>query len=80
MEVPCIKRNASGAVLAVTAAQMALAGIRSALPPDEVIDSMGRIGQLLPACLRETSQDGLAITPTAMEITRQLRSAGKSAP
>lgn len=80
VEVPCIKRNASGAVLAVTAAQMALAGIRSALPPDEVIDSMGRIGRLLPACLRETSQDGLAITPTAMEITRQLRSAGKSIP
>lgn len=73
VEVPCIKRNASGAVNAVTAAQMALAGIRSALPPDEVIDSMRRIGKLLPACLRETSQEGLAITPTALKITRNLK-------
>ena len=80
VEVPCVKRNASGAVLAVTAAQMALAGIRSAVPPDEVIDSMRRIGRLLPACLRETSQEGLAITPTAMEIARRLRGNGENHP
>ena len=80
VEVPCIKRNASGAVLAVTAAQMALAGIRSAVPPDEVIDSMRRIGRLLPTCLRETSQEGLAITPTAMEIARRLRGNGENHP
>lgn len=75
VEVPCIKRNASGAVNAVVAAQMALAGIRSAVPPDQVIDSMRRIGKLLPACLRETSQEGLATTPFAQKIVNKLRQA-----
>ncbi len=73
VEVPCIKRNASGAVNAVVAAQMAMAGIRSAVTPDEVIDSMRRIGKLLPACLRETSQEGLAITPSAQRIVQKLK-------
>lgn len=72
VEVPCIKRNVSGAVNAVVSSQMALAGIRSVIPPDEVIDSMRRIGKLLPDCLRETSQDGLATTPTAQKIGKQL--------
>ena len=72
VEVPCVKRNVSGAVNAVVSAQMALAGVRSVIPPDEVIDSMRRIGRLLPGCLRETSQDGLAVTPTAQKIARQL--------
>ena len=72
VEEPCIKRNVSGAVNAVVSSQMALAGIRSVIPPDEVIDSMRRIGKLLPGCLRETSQDGLAATPTAQKIGKQL--------
>ena len=72
VEVPCIKRNVSGAVNAVVSSQMALAGIRSVIPPDEVIDSMRRIGKLLPGCLRDTSQDGLAATPTAQKIGKQL--------
>ena len=66
VEVPCIKRNVSGAVNAIIASQMAIAGIRSKIPPDEVIDSMRRIGDLLPECLRETSKEGLAVTPTAL--------------
>lgn len=74
VEVPCIKRNVSGAVNAVTSAQMALAGIRSVIPPDEVIDSMRRIGRLLPACLRETSQEGLATTPTGQQVAKRMRS------
>ncbi|MGM9629071.1 L-serine ammonia-lyase, iron-sulfur-dependent, subunit alpha [Butyricicoccus sp.] len=73
VEVPCIKRNVSGAVNAVTSAQMALAGIRSVIPPDEVIDSMRRIGRLLPACLRETSQEGLATTPTGQQVAKRMR-------
>ncbi len=73
VEVPCIKRNASGAVNAVVASQMAMAGVRSAVTPDEVIDSMRRIGKLLPTCLRETSQEGLAITPSAQKIVNKLR-------
>lgn len=66
VEVPCIKRNSSGAVNAVTSAQLALAGIRSSIDPDEVIDSMRRIGNQLPACLRETSEGGLATTESAI--------------
>ena len=72
VEVPCIKRNVSGAVNAVISSQMAMAGIRSAIVPDEVIDSMRRIGKLLPSCLRETSQEGLAITPSALQVTQKL--------
>ena len=71
VEVPCIKRNVSGAVNAIIASQMAIAGIESAIPADEVIESMGRIGQLLPACLRETSQEGLAVTPTALKVNKK---------
>lgn len=72
VEVPCIKRNVSGAVNAAVSSQMAMAGIKSAIVPDEVIDSMRRIGNLIPACLRETSEEGLAVTPSALEITKKL--------
>ena len=74
VEVPCIKRNVSGAVNAVVSSQMTMAGIRSAIVPDEVIDSMRRIGKLLPPCLKETSQEGLAITPSAQKVTQKLNS------
>lgn len=67
VEVPCIKRNVAGAVNAITSSQLVLAGIKSRIPADEVIDSMRRIGHLIPPCLRETGQEGLAITPTALE-------------
>lgn len=69
VEVPCVKRNVSGAVNAIVSSQMAIAGIRSRIPPDEVIDSMRRIGNLIPECLKETSKEGLAITATALKIT-----------
>ena len=72
VEVPCIKRNVAGAVNAVTSSQLAAAGVRSAIPPDEVIDSMRRIGKQLPVCLKETGQEGLAVTPTAMEVAKKL--------
>jgi L-serine dehydratase len=73
VEVPCIKRNVYGSINALSSAQLALAGIRSAIPPDEVIDTMKRIGQQMPACLRETSEGGLAITPTAQEIDKNMK-------
>lgn len=73
VEVPCIKRNSFGAVSAVVASQLATAGVRSAIPPDEVIDSMRRIGKELPKCLKETSMEGLAVTPTAQEIAKRSR-------
>ena len=73
VEVPCIKRNVSGAVNAVVASQMTKAGVKSEIPADEVIDSMGRIGKLIPACLRETGEDGLAATPTGLMIMQKMR-------
>lgn len=73
VEVPCIKRNVSGAVNAIIASQMTIAGIKSAIPADEVFESMGRIGSLLPSCLRETSGDGLATTPTAQAVVKKIR-------
>ena len=60
VEVPCIKRNSYGAVNAVT-----MAGIESAITPDDVIDSMRRIGNSMPACLKETGTGGLAVTESA---------------
>ena len=71
-EVPCIKRNSAGAVNAVTSAQMALAGVCSAIAPDEVIDTMRRIGNALPACLKETSEGGLATTPSAQKVREKM--------
>lgn len=65
VEVPCIKRNAYGAVNALTSAQLAMAGIRSTIEPDDVIDSMKRIGNQMPACLKETSKGGLATSESA---------------
>lgn len=72
VEVPCIKRNVNGAINAVVSSQMTKAGVKSTIPADEVIDSMGRIGKLLPACLRETGQDGLATTPTGLKILKKI--------
>ena len=73
VEVPCIKRNVSGAVNAIVASQMALAGINSAIPADEVFESMERIGSLIPPCLKETSQEGLAATQTAQKIVEKIK-------
>lgn len=72
VEVPCIKRNVAGAMNAITAAQMSMAGIKSVISPDEVIDSMQRIGAAMPLSLKETAREGLAITPTAELIKREL--------
>ena len=65
VEVPCIKRNASGAMNALSSAEMALAGIESFIPVDEVILTMKAVGDALPFSLRETSLGGLAKTNTA---------------
>ena len=72
VEVPCIKRNVAGAMNAITAAQMSMAGIKSVISPDEVIDSMQRIGAAMPSSFKETAREGLAITPTAELIKREL--------
>ncbi|MCR4843010.1 MAG: L-serine ammonia-lyase, iron-sulfur-dependent, subunit alpha [Eubacterium sp.] len=64
VEVPCVKRNVIGAVNAVTASDMACAGIVSRIPPDEVIDAMKSIGRQMSPAIKETGTGGLAATPT----------------
>lgn len=72
VEVPCVKRNVIGAVNAISAANLALAGVTSHIPADEVIDAMGEIGNQMNSDLRETGIGGLAGTPTARKITEAL--------
>lgn len=64
VEIPCIKRNASGAAGAIVAAELALAGIESAIPADETILAMKKIGKAMSPALKETAEGGLAATPT----------------
>ncbi|MBO1001209.1 L-serine ammonia-lyase, iron-sulfur-dependent, subunit alpha [Pseudogracilibacillus auburnensis] len=64
VEVPCVKRNAAGSSLAIVSADLALAGVKSRIPCDEVIGAMYRIGKTMPVQLRETGEGGLADTPT----------------
>ncbi len=68
VEVPCVKRNASGAMNALCAVDMALADIESAIPADEVFDAMREIGDLMSRELKETGKGGLAVTPTASRV------------
>ncbi|KKM11502.1 serine dehydratase [Clostridiales bacterium PH28_bin88] len=68
VEVPCVKRNAFTAVHAVVAAQMAVVGIKSVIPVDEVISAMHQIGKAMPQELKETAEGGLAATPTARRL------------
>lgn len=72
VEVPCVKRNVIGAVNAITSSDMAMAGITSRIPPDEVIDAMREVGVSLPSKLRETGAGGLAATPTGMRIKKEI--------
>ncbi len=72
VEVPCVKRNAMGSANAIIAAEMALAGITSTIPCDEVISAMYKIGQTMPDTLRETGLGGLADTPTGKELSQRI--------
>lgn len=72
VEVPCIKRNVIGTAIAFTAADMALAGIESRIPCDEVIEAMYKIGSEMPRTLRETALGGLAATPTGEKLKEQV--------
>ncbi|CAD2076069.1 putative L-serine dehydratase, alpha chain [Phocicoccus schoeneichii] len=72
VEVPCVKRNAAGASNALTAADMALAGIESRIPADEVVEVMYKIGLTMPSSLRETGRGGLAATPTGERLKQEL--------
>ncbi|HBA49857.1 MAG TPA: L-serine ammonia-lyase, iron-sulfur-dependent, subunit alpha [Lachnospiraceae bacterium] len=73
VEVPCVKRNVIGAVNALTSADLAGAGIRSRIPPDEVFDAMRNVGRMLPEDLKETGKGGLAATPTGIAFRNNLK-------
>lgn len=72
VEIPCIKRNVGGVMIALSSAEMALAGVESKIPADECITAMYEVGRALPASLRETSQGGLAATPTGLRLKEQI--------
>lgn len=72
VEIPCIKRNASGVAGAFVAAELALAGIKSAIPVDEVILTMKKVGDTMPSSLKETAEGGLAATPTGKRLREQV--------
>ena len=72
VEVPCVKRNAAGAVIAMSSADMALAGIRSAVPPDEVILAMREVGDKMDVSLKETGVGGVAGTPFGQKIAEKM--------
>lgn len=72
VEVPCVKRNAAGSSLAIVSADLALAGVKSRIPCDEVIGAMYRIGQTMPSTLRETGEGGLADTPTGRLLKEKI--------
>ena len=72
VEVPCVKRNGFSASHALTAANMALAEVGSVIPPDEVVEAMTQIGNLLPGSLKETAMGGLAATETGLKIAEEL--------
>ena len=73
VEVPCVKRNVIGAVNAMSAADMALAGIQSMIPADQVIDAMKEVGDLMDVSLRETGRGGLAATRRGVKIRERLQ-------
>ncbi|MGE5414872.1 MAG: L-serine ammonia-lyase, iron-sulfur-dependent, subunit alpha [Syntrophomonadaceae bacterium] len=72
VEVPCVVRNGFTAMLALAGAQTALAGVRSVIPMDEVVEAMVRIGEAMPRSLKETADGGLAMTPTGCRIRNEL--------
>ena len=72
VEIPCIKRNASGVAGAFVAAELALAGIESAIPADEVIWTMKKVGDAMSSTLKETAEGGLAATPTGRRLHEQV--------
>ncbi|MBP2098559.1 L-serine ammonia-lyase, iron-sulfur-dependent, subunit alpha [Enterococcus rivorum] len=72
VEVPCVKRNALGSSQAFISADMALAGIKSVIPPDEVIAAMYKVGRQMPQIFKETAEGGLAVTPTAQRLAKEI--------
>ncbi|MDU4037813.1 MAG: L-serine ammonia-lyase, iron-sulfur-dependent, subunit alpha, partial [Lactococcus lactis] len=72
VEIPCVHRNAMGASQAMISADMALAGVKTVIPVDEVVNIMYNVGRSLPAAFRETAEGGLAQTTTGRKIMEEL--------
>ena len=72
VEIPCIKRNVSGLVIAFSSADMALAGIEAKIPADECLDAQREVGESLSSTLKETAKGGLATTPTGKKLRDQV--------
>lgn len=72
VEIPCVHRNAMGASQAMISADMALAGVKTVIPVDEVVNTMYNVGRSLPAAFRETAEGGLAQTTTGRKIMEEL--------
>lgn len=72
VEVPCVKRNGFIAVHSMVAADMAMAGVQSVIPVDDVIDAMNRIGRSMPSSIKETAEGGLATTKTGLRLTKEI--------
>ncbi|NYB73079.1 L-serine ammonia-lyase, iron-sulfur-dependent, subunit alpha [Sedimentibacter hydroxybenzoicus DSM 7310] len=72
VEVPCAKRNYAGTVSALTTADVAMAGVESKIPFDEVVWAMSKVGRQLPPELRETAQGGIAVTPTGLKLKKEI--------
>ncbi|RZI48523.1 L-serine ammonia-lyase, iron-sulfur-dependent, subunit alpha [Lactococcus kimchii] len=72
VEIPCVHRNAMGASQAMISADMALAGVKTVIPVDEVVNTMYNVGRSLPAAFRETAEGGLAQTPTGRRVMEEI--------
>lgn len=72
VEVPCAKRNVAGTVSALTTADLVMSGVSSKIPFDEVVEAMYKVGRRMPVELRETAQGGIAITPTALRLKKEI--------
>ena len=77
VEAPCAKRNASGVVNAMISADMSLAGVKSVIPFDEVVEAMYKVGKSLPSSLKETALGGIAISKTGLELQKSIFSKTK---
>lgn len=72
VQLPCAQRNASQSINALLSADLALAGMESPIPADEVIEAMYKVGKKLPSELKETALGGIAATPTGKRIEESI--------
>ena len=72
VEIPCAKRNISGAISALATVDLVMAGVDSKIPFDDALSAMYKVGTSLPAELRETALGGIAITPTGIKLKNQV--------